>query len=318
VVDRATNQLAHHQFFQLPDLLKPSDLVVLNDTRVIPARLVGRRVPSGGQVECLLLQQVDESAWDALVHPGQKLKPGSRMRFERASRTLDGEVVARSSFGRRTVRLWTTDDASVESAIDAIGHVPLPPYIKRPDEVSDRDRYQTIYAAVRGSVAAPTAGLHFTPAVLAAIEARGIEIARLTLHVGYGTFKPVRVDRVEDHVVDSEEIEVSAPTAAAINRALDSGRRVVAVGTTTTRALESAALRTGRIVATRGPTDLFIAPGFAFLVVGGLITNFHLPRSSLLMLVAGFAGRERILTAYRSAIEQRYRFYSYGDAMLIV
>jgi S-adenosylmethionine:tRNA ribosyltransferase-isomerase len=315
--DRASGRLAHHRFSELPDLLAPSDLLVLNDTRVIPARLLGRRVPSSGQVEWLLLQRLDADRWDALVHPGQKLKPGSRVRFERESRVLEGEVLARSSFGRRTVRLWTTDGTPVDEAIDSIGHVPLPPYIRRPDSLSDRDRYQTVYGVTRGSVAAPTAGLHFTKRVLTALEARGIEMVRITLHVGYGTFKPVRVARVEDHTVDPEPMVIDPATARAVNRALDAGRRVVAVGTTSTRALESAARATGRVAPVNAPTDLFIAPGFDFRIVGGLITNFHLPRSSLLMLVAAFAGRERILEAYRTAIARGYRFYSYGDAMLI-
>jgi S-adenosylmethionine:tRNA ribosyltransferase-isomerase len=317
VLDRATGRLAHHVFSDLPDLVDPADLLVLNDTRVVPARLIGRRVPSGGAVECLVLGRTGRDAWDALVHPGQKLKPGSRMRFESGSRALEGEVVGRSSFGRRTVRLWTTDGSGVEDAIDAIGHVPLPPYIKRPDTDADRARYQTVYGVARGSVAAPTAGLHFTEAILSALEARGVEIARLTLHVGYGTFKPVRVTRVEDHSMDPEEVVIDPPAAAAVNRALDAGRRVIAVGTTTTRALEGAARTTGRVLPMRGPIDLFIAPGFTFQVIGGLITNFHLPRSSLLMLVAAFAGRERTLEAYRVAVERRYRFYSYGDAMFI-
>jgi S-adenosylmethionine:tRNA ribosyltransferase-isomerase len=279
VLTRATNRLDHHLFSDLPDLLASSDLVVLNDTRVVPARLFGRRVPSGGQVECLLLERTGADLWHALVHPGQKLKPGSRMRFERGSHAIEGEVVARSSFGRRTVRLRALGGLPMDAAIDAIGHVPLPPYIRRPDTASDRERYQTVYAAARGSVAAPTAGLHFTRGVLSALEARGIETARLTLHVGYGTFKPVRAARVEDHTVDPESVVVDAATATSVNRAVDEGRRVIAVGTTTTRALESAARATGRVAEMSGPTDLFIAPGFDFRVLGGLVTNFHLPRS---------------------------------------
>jgi len=238
------------------------------------------------------------------MHPGQKLKPGARVRFE-GDKTVHGEVVERRFFGRRLVRLWTDDGSAIEAAVDAIGHVPLPPYVKRGDTAADHDRYQTVFARNRGSVAAPTAGLHFTPALMDALRAKGIDRAEITLHVGYGTFQPVRVERVED--------------AAVIDAARRDGRRIVAVGTTTTRTLEAVArANLGAIVAGTGATDLFIYPGFDFRVIGGLLTNFHLPRSSLLMLVAAFAGRARVLAAYHAAIRQRYRFYSYGDAMLIV
>jgi S-adenosylmethionine:tRNA ribosyltransferase-isomerase len=240
------------------------------------------------------------------------------MQFEGGGRVLHAEVVGRHYHGRRTVRLWTEDGAPVREAIDGIGHMPLPPYIKRPDTDSDRERYQTVYARQRGSIAAPTAGLHFTPQILEALSGRGVERASVTLHVGYGTFQPVRVDRVEDHRVEAEQYEVSANTASAITRARREGRRVIAVGTTTTRTLESLTIApAGDVLPQRGETSLFIHPGFEFRVVSGLITNFHLPRSSLLMLVAAFAGRERVLAAYREAVEARYRFYSYGDAMLI-
>jgi S-adenosylmethionine:tRNA ribosyltransferase-isomerase len=239
------------------------------------------------------------------------------MRFEAHGRILHAEVLGLHFHGRRTVKLWTEDGSPVRDAIDAIGHVPLPPYIKRADAPSDRDRYQTIYARERGSIAAPTAGLHFTPEMLAALAGRGVERATVTLHVGYGTFQPVRVDRVEDHQVEAEHYEVTPGTAAALARAKREGRRIVAVGTTTTRTLESLPGESGEITAGSGETTLFIYPGFEFKVVSGLITNFHLPKSSLLMLVAAFAGRDRILAAYREAIQQRYRFYSYGDAMFI-
>ncbi len=252
------------------------------------------------------------------MHPGQKLKPGARIVFE-GLHTLHGEVLERHFFGRRLIRLWTEDGTPLAAAIDAIGHVPLPPYIKRGDRADDRDRYQTVFARERGSVAAPTAGLHFTPALLAALDARGVHVAEITLHVGYGTFQPVRVDRVEDHHLDAEQYEISEQAAAVINQARDDGRRVIAVGTTTTRTLEAVAgAHAGRIAAGSGTTDLFIYPGYDFRIVGGLLTNFHLPRSSLLMLVAAFAGRERVLAAYDAAIAERYRFYSYGDAMLIL
>jgi S-adenosylmethionine:tRNA ribosyltransferase-isomerase len=233
--------------------------------------------------------------------------------------TLHGEVLERRFFGRRLVRLWTEDGATVDDAVDAIGHVPLPPYIKRDDRVDDRDRYQTVFAQARGSIAAPTAGLHFTPSLLAALRARGVETTAITLHVGYGTFQPVRVDRVEDHRLESESYEIGADAAAAITRARAEGRRIIAVGTTTTRTLEAVALaHDGAIVAGHGATDLFIYPGFTFRVVSGLMTNFHVPKSSLLMLVSAFAGRNLVRTAYDAAITARYRFYSYGDSMLIV
>lgn len=253
------------------------------------------------------------------MHPGQKLKPGALVKFQGPAGTLMGEVLERHFQGRRTIRLWTESESGVIPLIDALGHVPLPPYIKRDDRPADRERYQTVFARERGSIAAPTAGLHFTTGLLDALTASGIERAEVTLHVGYGTFKPVTVDRVEEHVVDPEVYEISADAAAAIERARSDGRRVIAVGTTTTRALEDAARRGGGTVRPgTGSANLFIYPGFEFQVVSGLLTNFHVPKSSLLMLVCAFAGRETILEAYRTAVQHRYRFYSYGDAMLIV
>jgi S-adenosylmethionine:tRNA ribosyltransferase-isomerase len=317
-LDRASGSATHTHIAALPDLLRAGDLVVVNNTRVFPARLIGRRVPSGGVVECLLIWGQTPALWEALVHPGQKLKPGARLLFE-GLHTLHGEIVERGSFGRRLVRLWTEDGSTVDAAVDAIGHVPLPPYIKREDQYADRERYQTVFARARGSVAAPTAGLHFTPGLIAALKARGVQLAEITLHVGYGTFQPVRVDRVEDHRLQSERYEIDAGTAAAIQSARDEGRRVIAVGTTTTRTLEAVAgMHDGRVVAGVGATDLFIYPGFEFRLVRGLLTNFHMPRSSLLMLVSAFAGRAAVRSAYDAAIAERYRFYSYGDAMLIL
>jgi S-adenosylmethionine:tRNA ribosyltransferase-isomerase len=320
-LDRVSGAVHHSSIAALPEWLRAGDLLVVNNTRVFPARLIGRRVPSGGAVECLLVSRAasdDASVWEALMHPGQKLKPGARVVFDGAA-TLHGEVLERRFFGRRLIRLWTDDGSPVDAAIDRIGHVPLPPYIKRADRPEDRDRYQTVFARTRGSVAAPTAGLHFTPALLAALEARGVERVEITLHVGYGTFQPVRVERVEDHRIEPERFEIAADAAARIECARRDGRRIVAVGTTTTRTLEAVArAHDGAIVAGAGEADLFIYPGFDFRVVGGLLTNFHLPRSSLVMLVSAFAGRERVLDAYRAAIAERYRFYSYGDAMLIL
>jgi S-adenosylmethionine:tRNA ribosyltransferase-isomerase len=340
---RDSGSIAHTHVSVLPDLLRAGDLVVVNNTRVFPARLLGRRVPSGGAVECLLIRslpgadqvaiksdpsptpirpQSDPSPtsqlWEALVYPGQKLKPGARVVFE-GIRIIHGEILERRPFGRRVVRLWTHDGSPLDEAVDAIGHMPLPPYIKRDDRADDRDRYQTVFAQARGSIAAPTAGLHFSPPLMTALAARGVEIAELTLHVGYGTFQPIRVDRVEDHRLEAERYEIGAPAAAAINRARVDRRRIIAVGTTTTRTLEAVARKhDGAIAAGQGDTDLFIYPGAEFRIVGGLLTNFHLPQSSLLMLVSAFAGRDRVRSAYDAAIAERYRFYSYGDAMLIL
>ena len=318
-LDRATGAIRHTHVTALPDLLRAGDLVVVNDTRVFPARLLGRRVPSGGAVECLLVARVapDGEVWEALMHPGQKLKPGAQVVFD-GVHTIHGEILEQRFFGRRIVRLWTEDGSTIDESVDAIGHIPLPPYIKRDDAPADRDRYQTVFARERGSIAAPTAGLHFTPAILDALRAHDIDMATITLHVGYGTFQPVRVERVEDHRVEAERYEISAAAAAAISRARADGRRIVAVGTTTTRTLEHLARAgDGAIAPRRGVTDLFIYPGFEFRIVGALLTNFHLPKSSLLMLVAAFAGLDRVRTAYDAAVAAGYRFYSYGDAMLI-
>jgi S-adenosylmethionine:tRNA ribosyltransferase-isomerase len=318
-LDRASGAVGHRAFGDLPSLLRDGDLLVVNDTRVFPARLIGVRLPGGGAAECFLVRPSgDPDCWIALVHPGQRLREGSQMRFERAGKVLRAEVTARHVHGRRIVRLSTEDGSSVRDAIDAIGHVPLPPYIKRDDDPSDRDRYQTVYARERGSIAAPTAGLHFTPAILDAIAARGVERVPITLHVGYGTFQPVRVDNIDEHQMEAEQYEVTVAAAAALSRAKRDRRRIIAVGTTTTRTLESLTLTPGGdVVEGRGETALFIRPGHTFQLVSGLITNFHLPQSSLLMLVSAFAGRDATLAAYRTAVEQRYRFYSYGDAMFI-
>jgi S-adenosylmethionine:tRNA ribosyltransferase-isomerase len=341
VLDRTSGETHDAAFDQLVDYLVPGDLLVLNNSRVFPARLLGRRVPSGGAVEFLLIRELPAptvptpdsthsignwelaagsfSQWEALVHPGQKLKPGTRAVFEHGTLQLHAEILDRHFHGRRTVRLWTTDGTAVPAAVDRLGHVPLPPYIKREDTAVDRERYQTVYARERGSIAAPTAGLHFTRQLLEHLDARGVEIAEITLHVGYGTFKPVRVETVDDHAVDPELFTVSAAAAFALTRARAAGQRVIAVGTTTTRALESVQIDSeGCVMPATGQTRLFIRPGQEFRVVRGMITNFHLPRSSLLMLVAAFAGREPVLAAYRHAVERRYRFYSYGDAMLIL
>jgi S-adenosylmethionine:tRNA ribosyltransferase-isomerase len=319
VLERRTGRTEHATTADLPRFLSPGDLLVVNDTRVIPARLHGRRVPSGGAVECLLLRAHGDDTWEALVHPGQKLRPGERMRFERDGVVLLGEILQRFGFGRRIVRLWREHDGAIDEAIEAIGEIPLPPYIKRTPDASDRERYQTVYARERGSVAAPTAGLHLTPATFAALESRGIGRAEITLHVGYGTFEPVRTEQIEQHRIHPEPFSIPEPTSDAIARTRRAGGRIVAVGTTTTRTLEAVAREHGGAVpAVSGEADLFIYPGFEFQVVGALLTNFHLPKSSLLMLVAAFAGKDLVLETYRDAISRGYRFYSYGDAMLIL
>ncbi len=318
VLDRATGATTVGHVTDLPSWLRRGDVLVVNDTRVFPARLLGRRLPGGGRLECLLVGDLGSDTWEALVHPGQRLKVGSRFVCEGEGGAVHGEIIGRGDFGRRVVRLQPDGFADLDTAIEAIGHMPLPPYIRRPDASDDRERYQTVYGAHRGSVAAPTAGLHFTPALLASLRAIGVEIVTITLHVGYGTFKPVRVELVEEHVVDPERYEVSVEAALAINCARGEGRRVVVVGTTSTRALESAVGEDGQVQAGAATTRLYIRPGHQFRVPGALMTNFHVPRSSLLFLVCAFGGREHVLQAYARAIAEGFRFYSYGDAMLIV
>lgn len=338
VVNRGTGRWEECRVADLPDWLRAGDLLVANDTRVFPARLLGRRQPGGGHAECLLLERGETtsevvstdpaettsavvSPWWSLVSPGQKLQTGAKIDFTDESRaagiTLTGEIVGIDATGRRLVRLTATG-APVEDAIDKLGHVPLPPYIRRPDTEDDRLRYQTIFSRHRGSIAAPTAGLHFDDTLVAALEAAGIPKTTVTLHVGYGTFKPVKVEDTRDHRVDAERWEVTAGAAQAIADARARGGRVVAIGTTTTRVLETAARDSGLVSAGSGSTELCITPGHQFRAIDGLLTNFHLPRSSLLMLVAAFAGRELVLDAYREAVARGFAFYSYGDAMLIL
>jgi S-adenosylmethionine:tRNA ribosyltransferase-isomerase len=341
VLERASGALKDATFADLPEFLNPGDLLVLNNTRVFPARLIGRRLRTtprgdtvpGGRVEIFLVARIEPLVWETLVKPGRSLLPGARVEFARGK--LTAEVLEWRDFGRRIVRFEAQGD--FDDIIDRVGRTPLPPYIKRDEEDRlDADRYQTVFARERGAVAAPTAGLHFTPQLLDRMRACGVEITEITLHVGYGTFQPVRVEAVEEHRVEPEAYSIGEAAAASINRALIEGRRVIAVGTTTTRALESAA-RQGSGVGGQGlggdpntasqlltpnprllTTDLFIYPGFEFKVISGLVTNFHLPRSSLLMLVSAFTDREVMLEAYRHAVEHEYRFYSYGDAMLIL
>ncbi len=285
--------------------------MVVNDTRVLPARLFGRRLPGGGRVELLLAERIGEREWDALLKPGRRAPPGTRIELDEE---LVAEVAARGEDGR--FRLLFS--APVEPHLERLGHVPLPPYIHRADEAADRERYQTVFAREPGAIAAPTAGLHFDEELLAALDARGVERVAVTLHVGLGTFKPVTAELVHEHRMDAERYVVPAATADALHRARAERRRVVAVGTTVVRTLESAAAaHDGEVSAGPGTTSIFIYPGFRFRVVDALLTNFHLPRSTLLMLVSAFAGREPVLAGYREAVEAGYRFYSYGDAMLV-
>ncbi len=332
---RASGRFQDAGFRDLPHLLRPGDLLVTNNSRVLPARLIGHRSGARaqalsprnpamkeflrGRTEVLLTLQLtsEPQTWQALVHPGRKIGVGEVITFGEGETQLQAEVIARGAYGERTVRFAPVKDFFAR--LEMLGHVPLPPYIDRPDRVEDRERYQTVYAKLPGSVAAPTAGLHFTPELLREIEARGVETAEITLHVGLGTFQPVRSETVERHRMHSEHYEIPAAVADRIERTRREGRRIVAVGTTTVRTLEYAArLRAdGHIEPQAGEADIFIYPGFDFRAVSAMLTNFHLPRSTLLMLVAAFAGRDLILRAYRHAVEQRYRFFSYGDCMFI-
>jgi S-adenosylmethionine:tRNA ribosyltransferase-isomerase len=331
-LDRSSKEIRDSYFRNFPEILRIDDLVVFNNTRVFPARLYSRRSgvkaqplspgnPASsdflrGRVEVLLTRQLspEPNEWECLVRPGRKIGVGERLFFGERDE-LQAEVMARGAFGERRIRFAPASDFFGE--VERIGHVPLPPYIDRPDSLADRERYQTVYAREKGSVAAPTAGLHFTPEILARMKERGIETAEITLHVGLGTFQPVHEDRVEDHKLHRESYSISAEAASAINPALQSRRRVVAIGTTTVRALEHSAGKSGRVQAGSSEADIFIYPGCDFKVVGALLTNFHLPQSTLLMLVCAFGGQQHVLDAYRHAVAERYRFYSYGDCMLV-
>ena len=325
ILDRTTGSLADRSFSDLSSLLNPGDLLVLNDSRVIPARLFARRGNARGKqepsglIEVLLTSPDAAGNWNALVRPGRKVRVGDHLEFLSSTGAIEllAEVIAGGSFGERTLHFAPVDDFYV--ALEQIGHMPLPPYIKREDATTDRERYQTVFAQNRGSVAAPTAGLHFTPSVLEAIQARGVEIAKVTLHVGLGTFAPLRVERVDEIHLHTERYTLSAETAEALNRARTENRRIVAVGTTTVRTLEHCAQIAGGspLQPHTGETSIFISPGYDFRIAKAMLTNFHLPQSSLLMLVSAFAGRERTLAAYAHAVRKQYRFFSYGDCMLI-
>lgn len=315
IVDRSSQTWRDSHFRELPQQLAAGDVLVLNNTRVFPARLRGRRVPFGGSVELLLAREIEPNMWEALARPARRLRTGDKIEF--AAGDLRAHVADALENGIRVIEFET--DENLDEVIDRIGEPPLPPYINRPGTLdNDRNRYQTVYATERGAIAAPTAGLHFTPEVLASLEARGVQVTEITLHVGYGTFEPVRVADVSKHQVAAERFSVNERTARLLNEARAKQKRIVAVGTTTARALESAASPGGDINAQSGLASLTIIPGYEFRIADGLLTNFHLPKSSLLMLVSAFATRDLMLAAYGHAVEERYRFYSYGDCMLIL
>jgi S-adenosylmethionine:tRNA ribosyltransferase-isomerase len=334
-LSRANGMFEDRLFAEFPTLLRGDELVVLNNTRVIPARLFGRRAgvhsspPSRatrqehltGQVEVFLTRQIDLDTWQALVRPGRKMPIGERALFGEGE--LEGEIVERGELGLRTVRFYSRDARGVAEHIQRLGHIPLPPYIDRGDESADRERYQTVFAKAPGAIAAPTAGLHFTPEILEQIRDKGAEICELTLSVGLGTFQPIHSETLEGHIMHAESYEISEETAERVDHAKTAGRPILAIGTTVVRALEDAAVRAAEsssatlMGAGKAEARLFIFPGFRFRVVDALLTNFHLPRSTLLALVCAFAGREQVLAAYRHAVEAEYRFYSYGDCMLI-
>lgn len=302
--------IEHHHFHQLGEFLEKGDVLIFNDTRVIPARLIGARDYTGGKVEIFLLRQMDKNQWEALVKPGKKVRVGSIIRF---SEELSCEIIAHTDFGGRIVRFIY--DGLFEEILDRLGTMPLPPYIH--EKLEDQERYQTIYSRVKGSAAAPTAGLHFTENLMDQLRDKGVQFGFITLHVGLGTFRPVHVDVIEEHVMHREFYSVPPETAELIQTAKKEGRRIIAVGTTSIRTLEASAVRTGNVEAGSGWTDIFIYPGYQFNVVDAIITNFHLPKSTLLMLISAFAGRAFTLEAYRVAVAERYRFFSFGDAMLI-
>jgi len=335
LLDRGSGEFEDRLFAELPSLLRGDELLVYNNARVIPARLFGKRrgihsqAPSRatqrehlrGRVEVFLAKKLEPNTWEALVRPGRKLPVGEKIAFGEGE--LEGEIIGRGELGLRTIRFTAPHGGEVDGLLESLGHVPLPPYIEREDEIADRARYQTIFAKQPGAIAAPTAGLHFTPEILAKIHERGVETCEVTLDVGLGTFQPIHAEDLKDHVMHAERYEIPQSVAEKISEARTQGRRILAVGTTVVRTLEDAALRAAQdrsanlVAAGSGDARLFIVPGFSFRVVDALLTNFHLPRSTLLALVCAFAGRENVLNAYRHAVEAKFRFYSYGDCMLI-
>ena len=311
VLDKETGAVSHHVFREIVDYLNPGDCLVINDSKVIPARLIGEREGTGAKIEVLLLKRKTGDVWETLVKPGRKAKPGTRIQF--GGGLLVGEVMDIVDEGNRLIRFEF--EGIFEEILDQLGQMPLPPYITH--QLKDKDRYNTVYATHSGSAAAPTAGLHFTPELLKTIEEKGIDIARVTLHVGLGTFRPVKVDDVENHHMHSEFYMIDEEAAEKINRAKENGKRVICVGTTSCRTIESAADENGRLKPCSGWTEIFIYPGYQFKILDCLITNFHLPESTLIMLVSALAGKEHVLAAYEEAVKERYRFFSFGDAMFI-
>lgn len=312
VLNRSSKGIEHKYFRVLPELLGPGDVLVINNTRVIPARLLGEKTDTRAKLEVLLLKRLERDVWEVLVKPAKRLHTGQKVSF--GGGLLVGELLETLENGNRILRFLY--DGVFEEILDQLGQMPLPPYITA--KLTDAERYQTVYAKERGSAAAPTAGLHFTPELLEQLKRRGVEILEILLHVGLGTFRPVKVENVQEHVMHSEYYHVSQETADIINQAKCSHKRIIAVGTTAARTLESISRSDGTVQAGEGWTDIFIYPGYQFKTVEGLITNFHFPKSTLLMLVSAFAGREFILEAYHTAVEQNYRFYSFGDAMIII
>ena len=312
VLDKESGAVSHHVFKEITDYLHEGDCLVINDTKVIPARLIGSKVGTEAKIEILLLKRKENNIWETLVKPGKKAKIGTKISFGEG--LLVGEVVDIVDEGNRLIQF--TYEGIFEEILDKLGQMPLPPYITH--QLEDKNRYQTVYATHTGSAAAPTAGLHFTPELLDEIEQKGIEIARVTLHVGLGTFRPVKVEEITEHHMHSEFFQIDEEAARKINHAKDSGKRVICVGTTSCRTIESAADETGHLKACSGWTEIFIYPGYQFKILDCLITNFHLPESTLIMLVSALAGREHVLAAYEEAVKERYRFFSFGDAMLIV
>lgn len=310
VLNKETGKLAHRHFYDVPGFLESGDTLIFNDTKVLPARLIGIKRETGAKIEVFLLNRKNGDDWEVLVKPGKRARPGAVIRF---SDELSCEIIAATDFGGRIARF--SYQGIFEELLDRLGDTPLPPYIK--EKLADKDRYQTVYARFSGSAAAPTAGLHFTPELMQEIADKGVHLGYVTLHVGLGTFRPVNVEQITEHVMHSEYYSVPEATAQLINRTRERGRRVIAVGTTAIRTLETAGAG-GKVAAGSGWTNIFIYPGYQFNMIDGLITNFHLPKSTLLMLVSAFAGRDAVMAAYREAIERRYRFFSFGDAMLII
>lgn len=311
VLDKETGKVEHHVFREIIDYLQEGDCLVINDTKVIPARLIGSKIGTDAKIEVLLLKRKENDVWETLVKPGKKAKVGTRISF--GDGLLVGEVVDIVEEGNRLIHFEY--EGIFEEILDQLGQMPLPPYITH--QLEDKNRYQTVYAKHSGSAAAPTAGLHFTPELLKEIEEKGVQIARVTLHVGLGTFRPVKVDNILEHHMHSEFYQIDEEAAEKINRAKESGHRVICVGTTSCRTIESAADKNGKLHATNGWTEIFIYPGYEFKVLDCLITNFHLPESTLVMLVSALAGREQVLSAYEEAVKEKYRFFSFGDAMFI-